>query len=367
VLGLVSARLWGKNRCAGAVPEPQEQDEMGADTKANLDNAKKAVGDLDKEFNKNQPKIADVLSGLEGAIAKKDGTMLDLYAGRIDATSGLIADTLRDTKDALAALAVLRKDEEFMATKFEVVKALTEKVDGSKTKLTQQLVKLKDLQKQALQLMDKLQGGQDDAVAKYAELEDKVNDKKTDIERKYKQHQALVAAADKAFAAKNQKALTDARTKIIGMFSGDSIILMTLDKDIKTFLVKYKSAGLNTDANWLKDEVYKMQSILEESEADMKRLMALRQIQAAKEEAPEPPKPTLLSNAEIAKVGTALGIDAKDNAKLGKMLNTVSRDKWKDELGKLAKTLGWQETDPKILYQKVLKVDAIKKQVLIDI
>ena len=332
-----------------------------------LENAKKAVGDLDKEFVKNQPKISTVLKGLESAIAKKDGTMLDLYFERIDPTSGLIADTLRDTKGALAALAVLRKDEAFMETKFAVLEALTVKVDGTKTKLTEQLLKLKDLQKQALKLMDNLQGGQDEAVAKYAELEDKVNDKKKDVDAKYKQHTTLVGAADKAFAAKNQKALTDARKRIIGLFGDSKIQLMTLDREVKTFLVKYKNAGLSTDANWLKDEVYKMQSTVEEADADMKRLMALGQIQAAKAEAPEPPKPTLLTNAEIAKVGTALEIDSKDNAKLGKMLNTVSRDKWKDELGKLAKTLGWKETDGKVLYQKVLKVDAIRKQVLIDI
>ena len=331
-----------------------------------LENAKKAVGDLDKEFVKNQPKISDVLKGLESAIAKKDGTMLDLYFGRVDPTSALIADTLRDTKTALDALAVLRKDEAFMETTFEIVKALTVKVDGTKTRLTEELVKLKGLEKQALKLMDNLLGGQDEAVAKYAELEDRVNDKKKDIEHKYKEHKAQVAAADKAVTAKNQKALTDARKKIIGMFSGDNMVLMTLDKDIKAFLAKYKESELKTDANWLKDEVYKMQGILEEADADMKRLMALGQI-AVKAEEPEPPKATLLTNTEIAKAATALGVGNKDNAKLGKLLNTVARDKWTAELGKLAKTSGWEETDGKVLYQKLLKVDVIKKQVLIDI
>ena len=54
-----------------------------------LENAKKAVGDLDKEFVKNQPKISDVLKGLESAIAKKDGTMIDLYFERVEPTSAL--------------------------------------------------------------------------------------------------------------------------------------------------------------------------------------------------------------------------------------------------------------------------------------
>ncbi len=329
-----------------------------------LETAKQKVVDLEKESAKNQPKIADVLKNLEAAITKKDGPMLDLYYDRVDDTSALIVDTLRHSTAALAALAELRKDKEFMETKFEVVKALTLKVEATKTRLTEQLVKIKDLQKKANKAMDALQGGQDEAVAKYAELEARVNDKKKQIEKKHKELQALVALADKAVSAKNQKGLTDARTKIIGLFGDDKIQLGVLDRDIKTFLVKYKNAGLNTDANWLKDEVYKMQSIVEDGEAERDRLLKLGQIQAA---APPASKAPELSNAEIAKAGKALGFESKDNAKLGKILNDMPRDKWAAELGKLAKTAGLKETDGKVLLQQLNKLDFIKKMFLIDI
>src|SRR5947207_6469952 len=106
------------------------------ETKANLDDVTKKVTDLIKECTANQPRITDVLKNLKAGIDKKDGVMLDLYLKRVDGTSKLVSDTLRDSTNALAALKKLEEDSEFMEARFEVVKGLTEKVDKTKTTFT---------------------------------------------------------------------------------------------------------------------------------------------------------------------------------------------------------------------------------------
>jgi DNA repair exonuclease SbcCD ATPase subunit len=299
---------------------------MSAETKANLKDATKKVTDLSKECTANQPRVTDVLKNLKAGIDKKDGVMLDLYLKRVDGTSKLVADTLNDSTEALAAIKKLEDDAEFMEAKFDEVKALTEKVDKTKTNLSSQLLELKQLQKDALKVLDGLSGGTTEAVAKYAELEDRVNDRKDAMEKKRKELDSQVAIADKAFAAKDQKKLTDARLKIIDMdFAKDKVELGKLDRDIDDFIKKYKDAGLNTDAQWLKDEVYKMQGIAEKGDAEMQRLVKLGQVPKA---APPVSKPPKLNNSQIASIAKYFPLDTKDPkelAKFGKVLNTSSR------------------------------------------
>src|SRR4029077_1970480 len=133
------------------------------------------------------------------------------------------------------------EDSDFMEAKFDEVKALTERVDKTKTNLSSQLLELKQLQKDALKVLDSLSGGTADAVAKYAELEDRVNDRKDAMEKKRKELETQVPLADRAFEAKDQNKLNAARMKIINMdFSLDKIELGKLDRDIDDFMKKFK-------------------------------------------------------------------------------------------------------------------------------
>src|ERR1051326_5845292 len=316
---------------------------MSEETKANLDDATKQVTETSKKCTANQPRIADVIKNLKEGIAKKDGVMLDLYLKRVEGTSKLVSDTLRESSNALAALKKLEEDEEFMEARFEVVKALTEKVDKTKTTFTKELLELKQLEKEALKALDGLSGGTEDAAAKYAELEDRVNDLKASLEKKRKDLDTQVTNADKAYAAKDQKKLTEARTKIIDLhLSTDKITLDKLDRDIDDFMKKFKDANLNTDAQWLKDEIFKVRDIPEKGESELQRLMKYGQI--PKEE-PEPPKPQKLNNSQIAQLAKYFPVNVKDSkevAKFDKVLNTFTDVKWPAEL---MKAFDWEKAD----------------------
>ena len=335
------------------------------ETKANLDDATKKVTDLSKECTANQPRISDVLKNLKDGIAKKDGVMLDLYLKRVDGTSKLVSDTLRDSTNALAALKKLEGDEEFMEARFDVVKALTEKVDKTKTTFTNDLFELKKLEKEALKALDGLNGGTADAAAKYAELEDRTNDLKDALAKKRKELDTQVPIADKAFAAKEQKKLTEARLKIIDMnFSKDRIDLDKLDRDIDDFMKKYKDANLNTDAQWLKDEIFKMRDTAEKGDAEMKRLVKLGQV--AKDE-PEPSKPAKLSNSQIAQLAKYFPLnarDAKEVAKFGKVLNTFPHIKWPPEL---MKAFDWEKAAVDAGMKRANNAPFVQSLYLIDI
>jgi chromosome segregation ATPase len=338
---------------------------MSPETKTNLDDATKRVTSLSKECTANQPRVTDVLKNLKLAIDKKDGVMLDLYLKRVDGTSKLVSDTLRDSTQALAALKKLEEDAEFMEARFEVVKGLMEKVDKTKTNLTSQLLELKQLQKDALKAFDAQSGGTDDAVAKYAELEDRVNDLKEAMEKKRKELEIQVPIADKAFAAKDQKKLTEARVKIIDMdFGKDKVNLGKLERDIDEFLKKYKAANLNTDAQWLKDEVYKLKDIADKGDAQMLRLVKLGQV--TKDE-PAESKPAKLSNSQIATITKYFPINAKDSkevAKFGKVLNTFPHVKWPAEL---IKAFDWDKAAVDAGMKKANNAPFVQSLYLIDI
>jgi len=346
--------------------------EPSATARAIQQDAAKKVSDLDKECAKNRAQIADVLTNLKAAVAKKDGPMLNLYLKRVDPTSKLLVDTISDASAALAAVKKLEDadDGQFLEAKFEVVKALTEKVDKIKTNLSNQLVELKKLQKEALKVADSLQGGQDEAVEKYAKLEDRVNDKKDVLAKKHKDMKAQVAIADKAWDAKDQKKLTEARGKIIDMrFGTERIELDQLDRELADFIKKYKDAGLNTDAQWAKDEVYKMRGLAEEGEKESDRLVKLGQVPVAKK--PEPPEAPKVGVAELSKVVKAFGLDTSSvdlRSKAMTAMNKYPIEQWPREL---AKIYGVKESDLKAKLSAVRKLPFLKppapEKQLIDI
>jgi chromosome segregation ATPase len=338
---------------------------MSQETRANLEDATKRVTDLSRECTANQPRIADVIKNLKAGIDKNDGVMLDLYLKRVDGTSKLVSDTLRDSTQALAALKKLEEDAEFMEARFEVVKGLTEKVDKTKTTFTNELLELKKLEKETLKVLDGLNGGTTDAAAKYAELEDRTNDLKDALEKKRQELDTQVAIADRAFAAKDQRKLTEAREKIIGMhFSTAKIDLDKLDRDIDDFMKKFKDANLNTDAQWLKDEIYKMQDIPKKGDAEMHRLLDLRQIPKDEPAVSRPPK---LSNSQIAQLAKYFPLNVKDAkavAKFGKVLNTFPHVKWPAEL---MKAFDWEKAVVDAGMKKANNAPFVQELYLIDI
>jgi len=341
--------------------------EPSAQARAIQQDAVKKVSDLDKECAKNRAQIADVLTSLKAANDKKDGPMLSLYLKRVDPTSKLLVDTISDSSKALAAVKLLEgaDDGAFLEAKFKEVKALTLKVDTVKTNLSNQLVELKTLQKAALKTFDGLQGGQADAVATYAGLEDRVNDKKDAMDKKHKELKTQVAAADKAWAAKDQKKLTEARLKIIEMdFGKDRVELGQLDRELADFIKKYKDAGLNTDANWAKDEVYKLQGIADEGKAQMERLIKLGQVPKA---APPVTKPPKLSSSQIAQIAKHFPLDAKDAkqlARFGKVVNDFPHVKWPEQF---VKVMDWKKADVEAGMKKANQAPFVKDLYLIDI
>ena len=338
---------------------------MAPTTAASIDSANKQVTALERECAKNQPKIKDVLTNLEAAIAKKSGPMLELYLDRVEETSGLISDTLRDASAALKALNELRKDKDAIATRFNLIKDLTAKADKTKERLAGELLKLKELEKKALALRDELAGGKEEAVEKYAELEDKVNDKKAALEKKRAELVKQVAAADKAVGANDNRALTAARGKIIDLrFTTEALELKGLDRALDDFMKKYKAAGLNTDAQWLKDEIFKLQGITEKGEAEQKRLLAIGQLAPA---AKAPERKPALTKDQVAKVGKTFGVQPKDLDKLGKVLNGFPYDKWAVELSTLARNLKLPVQDGRKLVSMISGYDFVKQLYLIDI
>jgi hypothetical protein len=335
--------------------------------KAIEQDAVKKVTDLERECTASRAQVADVIASLEDAVERNDRPMLDLYLKRVDPTSKLLVDTISDAVKAIEAVKLLEGADggAYLEAKFKEIKDLTQKADRIKATLSGQLVEVKSLQKAALKATEGAQGGQSDAVAKYAQLEDRVNDKKAAMEKKQRDLDAQVAAADKAWAAKDQKKLTDARVKIIDMdFGKDAVELGQLDRELADFIKKHKDSDLTTDANWAKDEVYKMQGIAAEGKSQMQRLVKLGQVPVA---AAKTAKPAKLTGSQIAALAKHFPVDPKDSkavAKFGKVLNEEPHGKWADQL---VREFGWKKSEVQAGMSKANQAPFVKSLYLIDI
>jgi hypothetical protein len=127
---------------------------------------------------------------------------------------------------------------------------------------------------------------------------------------------------------------------------------------------KYKEANLNTDAQWLKDEIYKMQDIPKKGDAEMQRLVKLGQVPKDEPAVTKPPK---LSNSQIAQLAKYFPVNVKDSkevAKFGKVLNSFPHVKWPAEL---MKEFDWDKADVDAGMKKANNAPYVQDLYLIDI
>ena len=337
------------------------------ETAKTLGDTVKMVKDVEAQDVKIQPQYKKMSEGLQAGIDNGSEEEISLYRPQLEKVGKLIDTCLGTIQGALGLLSQLRKDEVLMETKFDQIEKLVKSVAVKRKKLAEQSAAARKLDADADKALGAAQKGAQSAEADLSALQAAVATLMKTIDYIDTEAPKLEAAAKKAYEKKDQKILTDSRTKLIDFLKYKTAAMM-----MKPRIEKYKkqypdiTREQRSEVQYMLDDLQRAESSVAEVDKMVKELMKLGQVKK-QEKAEAPAKKAPMPAAEVAKCGKALGIDPKDNPKLAKILNELPRFKWADALARLATTLKLKVTNGKDLVLLLNRVDSIKKAQLIDI
>ncbi|MCW5663324.1 MAG: hypothetical protein KIT35_05795 [Piscinibacter sp.] len=322
---------------------------------------------IDQQDKKLQPRYKRFYDGLKAGIADQSTEEIELYRPQLAAVNDEIDECLATVKEALDLIAKLRKDKDLMETKFDQVEQLVKVVAKTRKKLTDQASDARELDKQVDKALGDIRKG-DVAIegdlgalqAQVKNLMDKIVVVNTDTPK-------LEQAARKAWEQKNQKALTDAREKLIAFLKNGTTEIGLRGK-LEKFRKQYPDLdrARKAELQWMFDDLERARDSVDRVERLVKELVALGQVPKEEKKAPPPP-PKTFSVAEVTKIVAEFGLDTNSvdlRAKAMKIINSCPFDEWPKELAKLYKA---KESDLKARLGKVRNLSFVKPTTLIDI
>lgn len=343
---------------------------ISRETAQTLSETVKMVKLVETQDAKIQPQYKKMSEGLKEGIDNSSEEEISLYRPQLEKVGKSIDECLGTIKGAIGLLSQLRKDEALMEAKFDQIEKLVKSVAAKRKKLAEQSAEARQLDAAAEKALAVAQKDAQSAEADLSALQNGVANFMETIKYIDTEAPKLEAAAKKAYDKKDQKGLTDARTKLIDLLKSK-----TGPASLRARVEKYKKAypditrEQRNEVQYMLDDLLRAEGTLDDLDKQVAALMKLGQVKkdekAEKGEAAA--KKAAMPSGEVAKAGKAIGLEPKDNAKLAKILNEEPRYKWAEALGKLATTLKLKETDGKKLVLLLNKVDSIRKAQLIDI
>jgi chromosome segregation ATPase len=259
---------------------------------------------LDQLNKKSDAEYKKTKADLEKAITNGTLPMLKLLRPKLQEEVDTMDDGMSKVEEAKVQIGALEDDQSYASTHFEQIKKLLEKVTDIQNDLTARIKQARDLDARALKAWDAAEGSQDEAEHELAVLKDTINDLKKVVDKNQPDIPKQTAAAKQAAAARNQKALTAARTRLIEYHGPSTKIPLARDK-VNKFMKKYRYHDLNTEAQYLLDDLMQMDDAMKDLDEIIKELMDLHQV----------------AQIDVGKACKILAITTKDQSRLAKVLN----------------------------------------------
>lgn len=322
---------------------------------------------IDQQDKKLQPRYKKFYEGLKAGIADQSSEEIELYRPQLAKVNDEIDECLATVKEALDLIARLRQDKDLMETKFDQVEQLVKVVAKTRKKLTDQAAEARDLDKEVDKALGEIKKGDVAAEADLGALQSQVKTLMDRIVVVNTETPKLEQAARKAWEQKNQKALTDARMKLID-FQKNGTTEIGLRGKVEKFKKQYPDLdrARKAELQWLFDDLDRARDSVDRVERLVKELIALGQVPKEEKKAPPSP-PKIFSVAEVTKIVAEFGLDTNSvdlRAKALKIINSCPFDEWPKELAKLYKA---KESDLKAKLGKVRNLPFVKPTTLIDI
>lgn len=252
-------------------------------------------------------KYADISKKLAESIKASNSEMIKLYLPQMNKVVEQTNHVIARSASALAGISLVKEDEDFTESHFETIEKLTKTVSETRMKLTKQLEEAEKLQDAGAKLVDSLQGGHDEGVEALAVLKDAMAQLKKIMDDVDNNYDKVYDAAMDAYNSRDQKGLTENRLKLIG-YEEHGRAIDALRARVTAFMKKYHDHDLINEAQYILDDMSPMEDTLKRVKQYVKDTLSVGQVE----------------KIDVAKAAKLLGINSKDQAELGKVLNGPS-------------------------------------------
>lgn len=321
------------------------------------------VRELAESVRKDGRKYKLAYDGLAAGTDEADPAAIDRYRPLLDRARQMLDLNLTEVQYAQASIERLRGDRTLMATRADQVGTLAKAVAQARRQFVERVRLARELDRRAEQALAGVLKDRRDAEVEIGALRLRVRGTRVTLTQAMAEAEKLAAAAHKAYERRDQKALTDARTKLIDLKAYDGNVLR-LRPEVET--LRRESADLDreqrAEVQWMSDDLDRVQEIPAAIGRLVKETMALGQVPVQKA-APIRPK---LAAADVAKLIRTFGLpdDGTRRAKAAKILADEAIEAWPRGLARL---YGHKEAELKARLGDARKLPCVRSMALIDL
>jgi len=314
-----------------------------------------------KDVRKDGQKFKLAYDGLKAGIDTANEAQIKRYRPQLDKARQMLDLNMTDVQYAQESIARLRNDKALMAARAQQVEKLAKAVDDARAQFVERVLLVRELDARLDKRVQGIRQVRRDAEVDIGALRLRVRGTVRTLTDALTEANQLGVAARKAFEKNDQKALTDARTKLIELKAFDGNV-MRLRPEVQELPRKHPDLDreLRAEIQWMLDDLQRVEDVPAAIGRLVKETMALGQVPAKK--AARPP----LAAADVQKLIKTFGLpdDGSRRTKAVKILADDAPEAWPRGL---AKVYGCKESELKARLGEVRKLSFVKSMALIDL
>ena len=319
------------------------------------------VRELVESVRKDGRKFKLAYDGLSAGIDEANEAEIKLYRPQLDRARQMLDLNLTDVQYAQESIARLRGDAALMATRADQVEKLAKAVGHARREFIERVQLARELDARVDKASEGIRRIRRDAEVEIGALRLRVRGCVRTLADALTKAEQLAGAARKAFEKKDQKALTEARTRLIELKAFDANVLR-LRPEVQQLPKRHQDLDREqrAEVQWMLDDLARVEEVRAAIGRLVKETMALGQVPVKR-----PARPTLAA-AEAQKLIKTFGLpdDGSRRTKAAKMLADDAIEAWPRELAKL---YGGKESDLKARLGEVRKLPYVRSMSLIDL
>lgn len=333
---------------------------LSAASAQKLTEAATLVRDLVESERKDGQTFKRAYDGLSAGIDAQSEAEIKLYRPQLDHARQRLDLNMTDVQFAENTIAILRDDAVLMAAGAEQVEKLAKAVGLARKQFIDRVRLARELDARVDPALEAIRKGVRAAEVDIGALRLRVRGCVKTLSDALTAAQQFAAAAHRAYDKKDQKALTDARSKLIDLKAFDGNV-MRLRPEVLQLPKQHPdlTREQKAEVQWMLDDLERVEDVAPTIAKLVKETMALGQVPVQK------PRQSLTAT-EAQKVIKTFGLadDASRRSKAAKILADDSIEAWPKELAKL---YGCKESELKARLGDVRKLSFVKTMGLIDI
>jgi len=336
-------------------------DSLSAASAETLAAAVSQVHELIESVRKDGQKFKLAHDGLSAAIDEANDAEIKRYRPLLERARQMLDLDLTDVQSAQETVARLRGDPALMAMRAEQIEKLAKAVGHARRQFVERVQLARELDGRLDKALEETRRKRRDAEVDIGALRLRVRGCARTLADARTEADQLAAAARKAFEKKDQKALTEARTKLIELKAFDGNV-MRLRPEVQQLPKRHPDLDREqrAEVQWMLDDLERVEDVPAAIGRLVKETMALGQVPAKKAARPA------LAAAEAQKLLKTFGLpdDGARRAKATKILTDDAIEAWPRQLARL---YGGKESELKARLGEVRKLSFVRSMATIDL